>query len=414
MLSWHVIALDSTGKLWGWGADDFDDNGTGAATNSPKQNSEVPGNLTFKAVGAGADAGYAVASDGTPYGWGDKQRRCGELSQRCQVHLISGGCDVGWGLDASGQAYAFGTDYTGSGIFGTGGTGPGKVVMPTEPPSNRSHPHNCDSSFTVALGGDGRVYAWGANGSGQLGDGLITVTTHPRRFTHRRASRSSTPAQEALTLWRSIRPGRFGPGVTTRRTGRHRCWPRSPHTAAYLHIRIHGPSLYQRGYVRWHRGRRLPLSRDDHYRTSGGGGGGGGQQSQWYVGLGDSYQSGEGAEGSDPQNYHPADGVVYEPPTGGDKGCHRSPDAYTTFAPKGFRGDDRVLACSGARIADVDGGPGARGEQSIKSGEDPQIQHLNKSTELLTIGVGGNDIRFVDIVTSCVCRRVTPTANARG
>jgi len=67
----HVIALDSTGKLWGWGADDFDDNGTGAATNSPKQNSEVPGNLTFKAVGAGADAGYAVASDGTPYGWGD-------------------------------------------------------------------------------------------------------------------------------------------------------------------------------------------------------------------------------------------------------------------------------------------------------------------------------------------------------
>jgi hypothetical protein len=147
----HVLAVDSTGKLWGWGADDYNDNGTGSATNVPQPNTAAPPGVSFKAVGAGADAGYAVASDGTPYGWGDNADGAVNFPSGVKFTTISGGCDVGWGLDASGQAYAFGTDYPGSGVLGTGGSGPGKVVMPTGVTFKSISPAYCDSSFTVAL-----------------------------------------------------------------------------------------------------------------------------------------------------------------------------------------------------------------------------------------------------------------------
>jgi len=77
----------------------------------------------------------------------------------------------------------------------------------------------------------------------------------------------------------------------------------------------------------------------------------------WYVGLGDSYQSGEGAEGSDPQNYHPADGVVYEPPTAAIRAAI-APGCVYTFAQKALGVTTGFWACSGARIADVERWPG--------------------------------------------------------
>jgi alpha-tubulin suppressor-like RCC1 family protein len=173
----HVIALDSTGKLWGWGADDYNDNGTGSATNVPAPNTAAPSSVSFKAVGAGADAGYAVAADGTPYGWGDNSDGALNFPAGVQLNSISGGCDVGWGLDASGQAYSWGADYYGQ--LGTGGTGPGKVIMPAGVAFRSVSPGRC-TDFTVAVGNDGQVYAWGANGSGQLGDGTTTSHNSPQ------------------------------------------------------------------------------------------------------------------------------------------------------------------------------------------------------------------------------------------
>jgi alpha-tubulin suppressor-like RCC1 family protein len=173
----HVIALDSTGKLWGWGADDFNDNGTGAATNIPEPNTVLPSGVSFKAVGAGADAGFAVAADGTPYGWGDNGD--GDLNFPTGVKFtsVAGGCDIGWGLDATGQAYAWGADYNGQ--LGTGGTGPGKVIMPAGVSFQSISPGRCQNGFSVAVGTNGHLYAWGENGNGQLGDGTTTSRNSP-------------------------------------------------------------------------------------------------------------------------------------------------------------------------------------------------------------------------------------------
>jgi lysophospholipase L1-like esterase len=149
----------------------------------------------------------------------------------------------------------------------------------------------------------------------------------------------------------------------------------------------------------------------------------------WYVALGDSFQSGEGANPwgrnkADPQNYNPANGVIYEPGTGGDQGCHRSPDAYARLLQQALGVTTGFFACSGARIADIqaqppshyncDSEPSLFGTQPCKSGEDPQIQHLNSSTRLVTIGVGGNDIGFKDIVESCVLQTIPGSGTCEG
>lgn len=85
-----------------------------------------------------------------------------------------------------------------------------------------------------------------------------------------------------------------------------------------------------------------------------------------YVALGDSYASGVGA--------------------GGTKGpCRRSDNAYPALYAKGFP-SFTFAACTGATTAEVTG---------------TQSKSLTPATTLVTVTVGGNDLGFVDVMTTC-------------
>ncbi|TWP48162.1 SGNH/GDSL hydrolase family protein [Lentzea tibetensis] len=85
-----------------------------------------------------------------------------------------------------------------------------------------------------------------------------------------------------------------------------------------------------------------------------------------YVALGDSYASGVGA--------------------GGTKGpCRRSDNAYPALYAKGFP-SFTFAACTGATTADVVG---------------TQSNSLTPATTLVTVTAGGNDLGFVDVMTTC-------------
>jgi hypothetical protein len=105
-----------------------------------------------------------------------------------------------------------------------------------------------------------------------------------------------------------------------------------------------------------------------------------------YAALGDSYASGEGANGNGA--YLPGS------ETGADH-CHRAPSAF----PRGmstefhFRGGQRFVACSGARTPDIAGG---------RYGEPSQYDALNQGTTTVTLTVGGNDIGFAPVVKACL------------
>lgn len=109
-----------------------------------------------------------------------------------------------------------------------------------------------------------------------------------------------------------------------------------------------------------------------------------------YVALGDSFQSGEGAG-------------AYISPTDTDANhCHRSAHAYPQrLIDQGVV--DLTLsfgACSGAVIDDL----------SVTSAPDgppyddgiAQLDRLGSSTKLVTIGIGGNDMKFANILKDCI------------
>jgi len=90
-----------------------------------------------------------------------------------------------------------------------------------------------------------------------------------------------------------------------------------------------------------------------------------------YVALGDSYASGTGI------------GQYYS-----DSGsCKRSPQAYAAlWASSHAVSSFTFVACSGATTQDV---------------QNNQLSALNSGTDFVTISIGGNDVGFAEVVTTC-------------
>ena len=117
-----------------------------------------------------------------------------------------------------------------------------------------------------------------------------------------------------------------------------------------------------------------------------------------YVALGDSYTSGPGITN---QVAGPSDNPNGD--LGSPAGCLRSDHNYptvarTTLAQSGITfGRFWDLSCSGAETGDF------YSPQSTDDGTNiAQLSAVGSATKVVTIGIGGNDIGFSDIVKSCV------------
>lgn len=115
-----------------------------------------------------------------------------------------------------------------------------------------------------------------------------------------------------------------------------------------------------------------------------------------YVALGDSFSSGEGVEpfisGTNTSGTNP-------------NLCHRSEGAYpkllsgnpgTRLNLTGFR------ACSGAKTEQITGVWPNAGSNSPNLGEHAQDEALSSTTGLVTVSIGGNDVKFSDFVLQCL------------
>lgn len=102
---------------------------------------------------------------------------------------------------------------------------------------------------------------------------------------------------------------------------------------------------------------------------------------QVYVALGDSYTS------------SPLTGPIAGPPPG----CLRSVNNYPHLVAGRTGAQLTDVSCSGAQTRDL-GAP-----QTVQGGQNPpQYDALGDGTQLVTVGIGGNDIGFGEIVQSCV------------
>ena len=107
-----------------------------------------------------------------------------------------------------------------------------------------------------------------------------------------------------------------------------------------------------------------------------------------YVALGDSYTAG------------PRIGPVAGPPAG----CERSVNDYPHLFAAASEAELRDVSCGGARIDDLSDA------QPVSGGlNPPQLAALDARTELVTVGIGGNDLGFAEIVRSCLSASPTAT-----
>jgi alpha-tubulin suppressor-like RCC1 family protein len=190
----HSMALKGDGTLWGWGHDSDYELGLPTEQHTPTQ---VPGLPTITAVAAGTDHTLALAADGHVWAWGKDdygeagqpatdicpthQRAC--VRQPTQVPGLGGVVAIaaGWGhslaLDGNGALWAWGRNDQGQLGIGTSSTG--VTSTPTQVTS-LSHVLAMDAGnlHSLALTADNAVWAWGDNTYGQLGLGSADSTPH--------------------------------------------------------------------------------------------------------------------------------------------------------------------------------------------------------------------------------------------
>ncbi|MFE7592138.1 SGNH/GDSL hydrolase family protein [Kitasatospora sp. NPDC057512] len=102
-----------------------------------------------------------------------------------------------------------------------------------------------------------------------------------------------------------------------------------------------------------------------------------------YVALGDSYTA----------------GMKISPQVGEPGACYRSGANYPSLVAKGLSlaaDQFKDVSCSGARTGDL------TGPQKVADGTNPaQLDALTADTRLVTLGIGGNDAGFIEVVTEC-------------
>ncbi|MFJ1701971.1 SGNH/GDSL hydrolase family protein [Kitasatospora sp. NPDC088346] len=107
-----------------------------------------------------------------------------------------------------------------------------------------------------------------------------------------------------------------------------------------------------------------------------------------YAALGDSYTS----------------GLRIPPQQGTPRGCARSGVNYPSLvaARLGLSGQDfRDVSCSGARTGDL------TAPQQAAGGANPaQLEAVSDTTRLVTLGIGGNDVGFMDVLGRCAMESV--------
>lgn len=161
----HALFLRTDGTVWSWGQNTWGQLGDGTITDRaiPVQ---VDGLTNISAIASGGRHNLALAQDGTVWAWGESS--CGQLGYA----RVTTECDPvpsNLGLDSF-------DDVTVGAVLRS---------LPVSVTANQVATLNgviaiaAGAFHSLALKSDGTVWAWGANGVGQLGDNTTTTRAVP-------------------------------------------------------------------------------------------------------------------------------------------------------------------------------------------------------------------------------------------
>jgi hypothetical protein len=179
------VAAVSDGRVFGWGLNASGQLGTGAAR---RQKTAVPvlGATNVVSLAAGSSHVLAVRSDGTVLAWGSNAN--GQLGDNSNIDRITpivvpGLTDIvkveatfskSFAVRSDGTLFAWG--YNGFGQLGVGSS-ESYIKQPT-PVLDVTNVVDVDAGdgHVLALRSDGKVFSWGSNSDGQLGDPSLAET----------------------------------------------------------------------------------------------------------------------------------------------------------------------------------------------------------------------------------------------
>ncbi|MDG0888296.1 RCC1 domain-containing protein [Paracholeplasma manati] len=199
----HSAAITSSGRLFTWGSNNYGQLGDGTNNNSDK-----PIDITlitrqnFVWVALGQNHSAAITVTGHLYTWGFNQYgRLGDGTFTDRNKPVYIGFDLNPGEQISkvylGYAHTAAITTLGR-IFTWGINNYGQLGGSTNP--TRNTPYNITSEFKLnegekikevslgyshssAITSTGRIFSWGRNDQGQLGDGLFTNSSSPKEIT---------------------------------------------------------------------------------------------------------------------------------------------------------------------------------------------------------------------------------------
>ena len=233
----HTIAIKTDGTLWGWGYNERNALSTLVSSQTFYSPVQIGSATDWSEVAAGASYGYSllVKTDGSLWttGWsqwgetcgvsyGSGLTRIGALSNWSKVFV---GNSTVMAVKTDGTLWGWGTNSSPNNIVdGSGANSSYSSPVQIGAATNWSTV-SLTGAFAMGLRTDGTLWAWGANGSGQLGLGNTTnVTTGPTQvgglttwskvaagYNHSLAVKTDG----TLWSWGNTTYGQLGSGSTT-------------------------------------------------------------------------------------------------------------------------------------------------------------------------------------------------------
>ena len=200
------LATTTDGKLYAWGFNNYGQLGQGNTTNysSPVQ---VGALTSWSELGSGNNHTLAVKTDGTLWAWGfNNYGQLGQGNTTSYSSPVQVGSLTNW-LKVAGGTYFSAAIKTDGTLWTWGVNSNGGLGLNISDAINRSSPVQVGALTTwqdMALGQrhmiatttDGKLYAWGYNGFGQLGNNTTTNYSSPIQV-------------GALTTWSKVGAGTY-------------------------------------------------------------------------------------------------------------------------------------------------------------------------------------------------------------
>lgn len=206
----HGILVKMDGTVWSWGPNSLGQLGDGTTT-TRWQPVQVPGLSNIVGVSAGGGCSYALTAGGSVYAWGwNASGQLGDGTTNSTLvpqivpglpativkmaagsgHILvltSGGGIKAWGANGAGQL--------GNGV-NTNSLSPVDVIGLTSGVTDIC----AGISHSMALTSTGAVKTWGYNGAGQLGDGTLTDRYSPLTVPGLGSGMQAISAGESVSL----------------------------------------------------------------------------------------------------------------------------------------------------------------------------------------------------------------------